>query len=40
MILNIMPGKIICLSEEEGFLAADTSWQSLDSYLKWLKLNL
>ena len=38
--LNIMPGKIICLSEEEGYLTSDASIESLDSYLRWLKTNL
>jgi len=37
--LDIMPGKIICLSEEEELLTPNVSIQPLDSYLKWLQDN-
>lgn len=38
--LDILPGKIVCLSDEEGFLTKYVSLQPLDNYLKWLKSNI
>ncbi|MCX5696993.1 MAG: ATP-binding protein [Candidatus Omnitrophica bacterium] len=35
--LNILPGRIICLSDKEDFLTRDISTQPLDGYLKWIK---
>jgi hypothetical protein len=35
--LKIMPGRIICLSDEDFFLTRDVSVQSLDRYLEWIR---
>lgn len=35
--LKIMPGRIICLSDEDVSLTRDVSVQSLDSYLEWIR---
>ncbi|MDD4980034.1 MAG: ATP-binding protein [Candidatus Omnitrophica bacterium] len=35
--LAVKPGKIICLSDEDGLLTKDASVCSLDTYLKWIK---
>lgn len=38
--LNIMPGRIICLSDEDISLTRDVKIQSFNSYLKWLSANV
>jgi predicted AAA+ superfamily ATPase len=35
--LNIMAGKIICLSDKNYFLVGGVSTQCLDDYLEWVK---
>ena len=37
--LDIMHGKIICLSNEDTILTKETSVQNIDNYLKWLAIN-
>ena len=38
--LNILPGRLVCLADEDGILQTDVSIQTLDHYLEWVKKHL